>query len=255
MSTVTRALRAEWTKVRTVRSTVWTLAAALVVTVALGVLISLVVRTTFDDLSARERLTFDPTLTSFAGMSLGQLAMIAFGVLVVSGEYGTGTIRASLAAVPRRGVLLAAKTVVAAVPALVVGEVTSFAAFFAGQAALGDHRTHLGEPGVLRAVVGGGLYMALIALFATGVAWLLRGPMLTFGVLIPFFFLISGVLANVPATERVGNWLPDQAGAQIMAVVDTGDRPYGPWGGLAVMVAWVAAALVAGWVSLRRRDA
>ncbi|WP_240796491.1 ABC transporter permease [Streptomyces sp. RFCAC02] len=237
------------------RSTRWTLAAALLVTVVLGTLISLLVRNTFDDLSRADRLTFDPTLTSFAGTSLGQLAMIAFGILVVSNEYSTGMIRASLAAVPRRGLLLACKLAVATALALAVGMVTSFLAFFGGQAVLGGHRTTLAEPGVLRAVFGGGLYMTLIALFAMGMTWVLRSPMLSFGVLMPFFFLVSGILANVSATERIGHYLPDQAGQRIMSVVDTGDRPYGPWTGLGIMLLWVAAAVVAGWLVLRRRDA
>ncbi|UCM90549.1 ABC transporter permease [Streptomyces marincola] len=248
-------LASEWTKIRSVRSTVWTLAAAVVVTVALGMLICFLISDSFEDLSSEERRTFDPTFISFAGTSLGQLAMIAFGVLVVSNEYSTGMIRASLAAVPQRGVLMAAKVSVATALALLVGMLTSFLTFFLGQAMLGEHSTDLGQPGVLRAVVGGGLYMGLIALFAMGVAWLLRSPMLSFGVLIPFFFMISGILANVSATEKIGDYLPDQAGSRIMAVVDDGERPYGPWTGMLIMLAWVAAALAAGYVGLKKRDA
>ncbi|ONK11142.1 ABC transporter permease [Streptomyces sp. MP131-18] len=248
-------LTSEWTKIRSVRSTLWTLAAALVVTVALGMLISFLVRQSYDDLSREERLTFDPTFISFAGTSLGQLAMIAFGILVVSNEYSTGMIRASLTAVPQRGVLMGAKLVIATALALLVGMLTSFLTFFLGQAMLGDHRTDLGEPGVLRAVFGGGLYMGLIALFAMGVTWMLRSPMLSFGVLIPFFFMISSILANVEATEKIGDYLPDQAGSRIMAVIDDGERPYGPWTGLLIMLAWVAASLLAGYVVLKRRDA
>jgi ABC-2 type transport system permease protein len=248
-------LTSEWTKIRSVRSTVWTLATALVVTVALGMLISLLIRNGYDDLSRQERLTFDPTFISFAGTSLGQLAMIAFGVLVVSNEYSTGMIRASLSAVPRRGVLMFAKLAVATALALAVGMVTSVAAFFLGQAMLGQYRTDIGEPGVLRAVLGGGLYMGLITLFAMGVTWMLRSPMLSFGVLIPFFFMISSILAAVEATEKIGDYLPDQAGSRIMAVVDDGERPYGPWGGLLIMLLWVAAALAGGYGVLRKRDA
>lgn len=250
-----RVVRSEWTKIRSVRATVWTLACALVVTVAMGMLISLVVRNTFGDLSRHDQLTFDPTFTSFAGTSLGQLAMIAFGILVVSNEYSTGMIRASLAAVPRRGAFMAAKVAIATALALAVGLVTSFLAFFTGQAMLGPYRTSIGEPGVLRAVFGGGLYMGLIALFAMGVTWALRSPMLAFGVLMPFFFLVSGILSNVEATKKVGDYLPDVAGSRIMAVVGDGERPYGPWGGLLIMTAWVAAAVLVGYVVLRRRDA
>lgn len=255
MAETGRVLRSEWTKISSVRSTVWTLAAALLVTAALGTLISALTDHTYDDLSRRERLTFDPTLTSFAGIALGQLAMIAFGILTVSTEYSTGMIRASLAAVPRRGVLMAAKLTVATALALLVGMATSFLTFALGQAALGEHRTDLGQPGVLRAVFGAGLYLGLIALFAMALTWVLRSPMLSFGVLIPFFFMISGILANVSATERVGDWLPDQAGSRIMAVVDDGERPYGPWTGLLVMLLWIAAALLAGRSALRKRDA
>lgn len=257
MAHTTQVLQSEWTKVRTVRSTLWTLASALVVTVGLGMLLSLVVKSTFDSaLSEQEQQTFDPTATSFSGLVLGQLAMIAFGVLVVSSEYSTGMIRASLAAVPRRGVLMAAKTVVSTALVLVVGMATSFLSFLVSQSVLGDLGTSLGEPGVLRAVFGGGLYMTLMALFAMGVTWMLRSPLLAFGILMPFFFLISNILGVVEATRKVGQYLPDQAGSMIMSVVENGaDRPYGPWGGLLIMVAWVVAALVGGYLVLKRRDA
>ncbi|MEV0975874.1 ABC transporter permease [Streptomyces sp. NPDC049915] len=252
-----QVIRSEWTKIRSVASTLWTLSLAVVVTIALGMLISALSKNEFDTMSRRDRLSFDPTFISFAGMTLGQLAMIVFGVLVVSNEYSTGMIRASLAAVPRRGTFLFGKVAVAAGLALVVGMATSFATFFLGQAMLGEHRASIGDPGVLRAVVGGGLYMTLIAVFSMGVAAMLRSPMLSLGILMPFFFLISNILGNVSATKKVGQYLPDQAGSRIMQVVTPvgDDTPYGPWGGLGIMVAWVAAVLAGGYVLLKRRDA
>lgn len=255
--TTAQVIRSEWTKIRSVASTVWTLSLAVVVTLALGMLISALSRSQFDDMSARDRLSFDPTYVSFAGMSLGQLAMIVFGVLVVSNEYSTGMIRVSLAAVPRRGTFLFSKIAVAAGLALAVGLATSFAAFFLGQAMLGSHRTQLGEPGVLRAVIGGGLYMTLIAVFSMGVTAMLRSPMLSLGILMPFFFLISNILGSVNATKKVGQFLPDQAGSRIMQVVPgvDDDTPYGPWGGLGIMVLWVLAAVIGGYALLKRRDA
>ncbi|MEW1657727.1 MULTISPECIES: ABC transporter permease [unclassified Streptomyces] len=257
MAVVGQVLRSEWTKIRSVRSTVWTLGTALVVTVALGVLICTLVRRDFASLPDQRRLAFDPTNVSFAGMGLGQLAMIVFGVLVVSNEHSTGMIRTSLGAVPRRGVFLFCKLLVATALVFVVGLATSFAAFFAGQTALGAHRAHLGDPGVLRAVVGGGLYMAMIALFSMAVATMLRSPMLSLGILMPFFFLISSILSNVSSTQKIGRYLPDQAGSKIMQVVAPVNdaAPYGPWGGFGIMAAWTAAALIAGFVLLRRRDA
>ncbi|GAA0914836.1 ABC transporter permease subunit [Streptomyces thermoalcalitolerans] len=253
----TQIIRSEWTKIRSVASTVWTLSLALVVTVALGMLVSALARRGFGDMGEQDRLSFDPTYISFAGMGLGQLAMIVFGVLVVTNEYSTGMIRISLAAVPRRGAFLTSKVAVATTLALVVGMVTSFMAFFLGQALLGSLGTSLGEEGVLRAVVGGGLYMALIAMFSMGIAVMLRSPMLSLGILMPFFFLISNILGAVPATKKFGQFLPDQAGSRIMQVVIPAgdDTPYGPWGGLGIMVLWVIAALVGGYLLLRKRDA
>jgi ABC-2 type transport system permease protein len=252
-----QVVRSEWTKIRSVASTVWTLSLAVVVTIALGMLISALSKSEYDNMSARDRLSFDPTFTSFAGMSLGQLAMIVFGVLVVANEYSTGMIRTSLAAVPQRGAFLFGKIAVATLLALVVGMATSFAAFFLGQAMLGDLKASLGDPGVLRAVFGGGLYMTLIAMFSMGVAAMLRSPMLSLGILMPFFFLISNILSAVDATQKVGRFLPDQAGSKIMQVVPPvgDDTPYGPWGGLGIMVLWVVAALIGGYLVLRRRDA
>ncbi|GHE09885.1 ABC transporter permease [Streptomyces alanosinicus] len=255
--TAVQIIRSEWTKIRSVASTVWTLSLAVVVTVALGMLISALSRNQFDSMPVRDRLAFDPTFVSFAGMSLGQLAMIVFGVLVVSNEYSTGMIRVSLAAVPRRATFLFSKIAVAAALALAVGMCMSFAAFFLGQAMLGPHAARIGDPGVLRAVLGGGLYMTLIAVFSMGVAAMLRSPMLSLGILMPFFFLISNILGNVDATKKIGRFLPDQAGSRIMRVVPGlgDDTPYGPWGGLGIMVLWVIAALAGGYLLLRRRDA
>ncbi|MFI1733065.1 ABC transporter permease [Streptomyces acidicola] len=252
-----QVVRSEWTKIRSVASTVWTLGIAAVVTIALGMLISALLSRDWDHLPAEERMAFDPTYVSFAGMSLGQLAMIVFGVLVVSNEYSTGMIRTSLAAVPQRGTLLFSKITVATVLAFAVGLATSFVAFLLGQSMLGEHRTSLDAPGVLRAVVGGGLYMTLIAVFSMGVAAMLRSPMPALGVLMPFFFLVSNILSNVSATKKVARYLPDQAGSKIMQVVPRAGEaaPYGPWGGLGIMVLWVLAALVGGYVLLRRRDA
>ncbi|OEV05698.1 ABC transporter permease subunit [Streptomyces oceani] len=259
MAHTTRVLRSEWTKVRSVRSTLWTLASAFAVTVGLSALICVFTESSYADMPVEQKATFDPTFVSFSGMTLGQLAMIAFGVLVVSGEYSTGMIRSSLGAVPQRGTFMACKIIVATLLVLAVGMVTSFTTFLLGQELLGRYGTTLDEPNVLRAVIGGGLYMTLMALFTMGVAFVLRSPLLAFGILMPFFFLISNILGGVEATKDVAQYLPDQAGTMIMSVVEGsmggGDRPYGPWGGLLIMCGWVIAALVAGYAVLRQRDA
>ncbi|NML53465.1 ABC transporter permease subunit [Streptomyces sp. R302] len=259
MAAVPAVLQSEWTKIRTVSSTVWTLASALIVTVAMSAALSAVLNSTFDELSELERATFDPTFVSFSGMVLGQLAMVVFGVLVVGTEYSSGMIRTSLAAVPQRATFLISKIAVAGVLALVVGLVTSFLSFFLGQALLGEHRTTIGADNVLRAVVGGGIYMGLIAVFSMGVATMLRSSMLSLGILVPFFFLISQILSAVPKAKEVAKYFPDRAGSKIMQVVPDAlgseKAPYGPWGGLGIMLLWVAASLLGGYLVLKRRDA
>ncbi|WP_432128784.1 ABC transporter permease [Streptomyces sp. bgisy082] len=259
MTAASAVLRSEWTKIRTVSSTVWTLASALLVTAGMGAGLSALTAANFDSLSEAERFTFDPTTVSFSGMILGQLAMVVFGVLVVGTEYSSGMIRTSLAAVPGRGTFLFSKVAVAGVLALLVSLATSFLSFFLGQALLGEHRTTIGADNVLRAVVGGGLYMGLIAVFSMGVAAMLRSSVLSLGILVPFFLLISRILMAVPGAREVARYFPDQAGSKIMQVVpgalDSDKPPYGPWGGLGIMVLWVAASLLGGYLVMKRRDA
>ncbi|SDN19429.1 ABC transporter permease [Actinacidiphila guanduensis] len=257
MAATSAVLQSEWTKIRSVRSTVWTLALAFLVTLVLGAVICLVFNSQWDSMSTSDKLTFDPTNTSFFGMTLGQLALIVFGVLVFSSEYSTGMIRTSLAAVPQRGHFYLAKVAVAGLLALVVGMVTSFLTFFVGQALLGPHKAQIGDPGVLRAVFGAGLYMTLLVLLCVGAAAMLRSPMLGLGILMPFFFLVSPILSAVPKVKSVARYFPDQAGQKIMQVVPSSDdhTHYGPWGGILIMAIWVAAALLGGYLVLRNRDA
>jgi hypothetical protein len=256
MAAPSAVLQSEWTKVKSVRSTVWTLVSALLVTVIVGGLICLLTNTQWKNMAEGDRAAFDPTSSSFSGLFLGQLALIVFGVLVVSSEYSTGMIRTSLAAVPQRGTFYASKIAVTGLLALIVGMTTAFLSFFIGQALLGDHHTSISDHGVLRAVFGAGLYMTLTVLFSAGIAMMLRSPMLGLGILMPFFFLISPILAAVPGAKKVARYFPDRAGSKIMQVVSINDdRPYGPWAGLGIMLLWVAAALIGGYVVLKKRDA
>lgn len=252
-------LTSEWTKIRTVPSTVWTLATALVVTVGVSAGLCALISATFGHMRPEEQLTFDPTLASFSGIQFGQLAMIIFGVLVMGTEYSSGMIRASLAAVPRRGEFLVGKLIVATGLALVVGLITSFLSFFLGQAILGERSIGIGEPNVLRAVIGTGLYMAVLALCSMGVATMLRSSVLSICLLIPFFLIVSNILGAVEATRKVAQYFPDQAGSAVMRVVPgamgSEPPPYGPWGGFGIMVLWALAAVIGGYLVLRKRDA
>jgi hypothetical protein len=164
-------------------------------------------------------------------------------------------IRTSLAAVPQRGALYFGKLAVATAAVLVVAEATALASFFVGQAALGSHRTTLGAHHVLRAILCGGLYMTLLAVFSMGIAAVLRSTVLSMCLLMPFFFLVTSILSAVPGAKTVARYFPDQAGRAMTQVVQDSASPYGPWGGLAIMLVWVAAAVLAGYLVLRGRDA
>jgi ABC-2 type transport system permease protein len=169
-------LRSEWTKLRTVRSTMWTLGVTVVVGIGISALATAETRAHWATMSPGNRLSFDPTSTSLTALLFCQLAIGVLGVLVMSAEYGTGTIRATFSAAPRRPLVLAAKAAVFGLVALVVAEVVAFASFLVGQALLSAPATHatLSTPGALRAVVGTGLYLGVIGLFALGLATIIR---------------------------------------------------------------------------------
>ncbi|MDH6112832.1 ABC-2 type transport system permease protein [Kitasatospora sp. MAP12-15] len=248
-------LQSEWTKIRSVRSTVWTLLLAFVVTVGLGALISLLTKNNFADFTKNQTTPFDATTTSLAGIGLGEIAMIVFGVLAVGNEYSSGMIRVSLAAVPQRGTLLTAKSAVIGALALVVSLVTAFVTFFLGQALLGDHHTTLGAPNVLRAVFGAAVYLTMLCLFSAGVTAMLHNQTLALGVLVPFFFLLSPILSAVPKVKNVAHYFPDFAGRQMLTVFPTPSDPYGWLAGFFICGAWTLAALLGGAAVLKRRDA
>ncbi|GHE43179.1 ABC transporter [Streptomyces longispororuber] len=245
MST-TAVLHAEWIKIKSLRGTLLPLLAVFGATLAVTVLaFATVGRAEADNADA------EPVFDAFYALNFGQIAALGFGTTAVSSEYVTGALRISLAAVPRRGLFYAAKTAVVGAAALLVGLATSFAAFLAGQAFLGEHAIGLGHPGALRACVGGGLYLALMALLATGLTTLLRSGVAVLSLLIPFLLIVSFVVGDVAG--GAAQFLPDRAGQQILHEDPAG--ALGAWQGLAVTAAWTAAALLAGWWALRRRDA
>ncbi|MDW5322746.1 ABC transporter permease subunit [Plantactinospora sp. KLBMP9567] len=249
-------LRAELTKIRTVRSTVWTLLPTFVV----GVGISLLAGLSFGAQSPEQRAGFfDPLFPAFYGLTLGQLALVVFGVLVMASEYSSGTIRASLVAVPRRGRCYAGKVLATALLAGAVAVPTVLVGFFAAQAALGRYGVGLGADGALPAVIGGCLHLVLLCLFALGVAAMLRSPVRALAVLLPVFFLGSQGLGNIPGLRTVTQYLPDQTSWVILHLAGPQDegrwvRDYGPWTGIGILVLWTAASLLGGYLVLRRRD-
>ena len=166
-------LRSEWTKLRSVRSTFWALTVTVVLGVALGAVISAAAAHGYAKSGVSNKLGWDPTGVSLDGVAVASLAIAVLGVLCISAEYSSGMIRTSLIAVPKRGRVLAAKSLVFAAVTFVVGEAVSFTAFFVGQALISGHAPHaaLGDPGVARAVAGAGLYLTALAVSASP-----RGP-------------------------------------------------------------------------------
>ncbi|MFC6080253.1 hypothetical protein [Sphaerisporangium aureirubrum] len=245
---------AELIKIRTVRATYWTLLLTPVVSAGLGYLIGLSANSA---MSAGRRLgPFDPGFITFYGILLGQIPLVVFMVLLVGGEYSSGTINASLAAVPRRGLFYGGKIAAVALVAFPVSLVTTAAIFVSAQIGLGPHHVTLATDGMARAAVGACLYLTLIGLLAAGVTATLRSSVISLGVLLPLLFLGSQGLGNAPGINVVAQYLPDQAGSLIIYTLPlTGNfaRSYGAWTGVAILAAWAAAALVAGLVATRRR--
>ena len=250
--------RSEWTKIRSVRSTVWTLLAAVGVAIGFGALVAATQVGAWDDLDPVERLRFDPTSFSLSGLFLAQLAVGVLGVLLVTSEYATGQIRATLGATPQRLTVLAAKAVTFVVIVLAVGLVVSFSAFGIGQAIFSGKGigASLGDPGVPRAVTGGALYLAAVGLLGLGLGTVVRRTAGAVAALVGVLMVLPIVTSFLPASWSgdVARYFPAQAG---MAVFRVGPDPtaLSPWTGFAVLVAYAALALVAGGLLLTRRDA
>ena len=255
---VVGVLWSEWTKLRTVRSTLWTLAVTVVLGVGLGAVAAATTAARWRTASFVERATFDPVRVSLTGILLAQLAVGILGVLVLSAEYGTGTIRATFSAVPHRPLVLAAKTVVFGLVALVSGEVVSFAAFFLGQALLTAPAPHttIGAPGVLRAVVGGGLYLTVLGLLALGLAAVIRHTAGAISAFVGVLLILPLIVAALPSSigGPIGRYLPANIGVTLVSVRPN-DASFSPWVGLGVLVGYAAALLVLGGYLVHRRDA
>jgi ABC-2 type transport system permease protein len=251
---------AEWTKIRTLRSTTWSLALTFVFCVGLGYAAAASLRADYPRMPAAQQAQFDPLFATFYSLTLGQLPLVVFGVLVIGGEYGSGTICGSLIATPRRGRFFACKLLATTAVMLGLAPLTVLATFAAAQAGLAEHATSPTAPGVLSASCGACAYLMLICLFALGVATALRSTAKSLGLLIPLLFLDSQGLGNIPKFKTVAQYLPDQAGSVALHIAGPQSDPrwhhdYGPWTGLAILALWAAAALVCGHVMLERRDA
>jgi ABC-2 type transport system permease protein len=236
-------LRSEWTKLRSVRSTFWALTVTVVIGIGLGAAISAAAAHGYAKSSVSGKLSWDPTALSLDGMGIATLAIAVLGVLCISSEYSSGMISTSLIAVPKRGRILAAKSLVFAAVTFVVGEVTSFAAFFVGQALISGHAptATLGDPGVARAVVGAGLALTALAVLSVAAGTVLRHPAAAIAGMIALLFVLPAIAQALPDSWRnpVTEFWPTQAGGQL-ATVHQAAHTLQPWPGFGVMCLFVA---------------
>jgi ABC-2 type transport system permease protein len=258
---LTRALAAEWTKARTLASTGWLLLAAAVLTAAVGAAVSAAVSCPAGGCAE------DPAKISLTGVYLGQVVVAVLAVLMISSEYSAGMIRVTLAAMPRRTTVLAAKAAVLTGLVLAAGLVAVLASVLAGRLILPGHgidpahgypSLSLASPPVLRAATGSVLYLALIALLSLGVATAVRDSAAAIGTVLGLLFLfpiIGATVGNAHLARLVQQIGPMTAGLAIQATTGLSSLPISPWAGLGVLAGWAAAALLAGGLVLRLGDA
>jgi ABC-2 type transport system permease protein len=256
------ALLSEWTKIRTVRSTKWSIAAMAGIAIGLNALINyLAVDRRWSVMDPGERLDRinHPLETILSGpMSIAQFAVAVIGVMAISSEYATGMIRSTLQAQPRRLTVVSAKIAVMAALMLVVGEIVSFAAFFVGDAVVGGHiPVSLNDSGVLRSVIGAGLYLTTLALFSLAVGAIVRHTAGAITAVLGFILVISQLTGLLPDSwgRHVNAWMPTNAGELIFQQHSDPQDLLTPWQGLGVFALWTVVLLVLGSYLLRRRDA
>ena len=252
------AVRSEFTKIRSTRSTYWTLLALIVVTVGIG---AIATAGTASHPQGITKASLDATQQSLAGLYVGQLVIAVLGALTITSEYSTGMIRTSLAVQPRRGVVFAAKALVFAAVSLVTGLVACFASFFIGQAILSSHHLNvtLGDPNELRAVIGGALFLTACGMLAYGLGAILRHTAGAITAAIGLLFVLSILVNFLPQSwqNNVDKWMPAIAGAQIWTTKPASGGPhlFSAWPGFAVLAVYAVVAIVAGLALFRTRDA
>jgi ABC-2 type transport system permease protein len=256
--TQARVALSEWTKLHSLRSTRWSLLVAVVLTVGLPVLFAAVTSSHWGSMNPHERADRHPLDIALAGVNLSQLAIAVLGVLVITGEYSTGMIRASFTAVPKRLPVLWAKAGVYSVVAFLLMLPPVVAAFFASQAILSRHhilQISFSHPGVARAVIGGAIYLMLVGIFALAIGAIVRstaGGIATFAAL---FFVIPPLLNVLPTSwnNAISPYLPDSAGRSIFSLTH-GAHSLAPGPGAALFAGYTALALAVAAVLLVRRD-
>jgi len=246
--TVRRVISAELIKVRSLRSTAVAAVTAALSIVTGGVFAAIGIIVSKPSADGGTAATLDPAGGSLTGVSIAVYAVATLGVLAVSSEYGSGTIKPTLAAVPRRGLLVAGKAATVAAVTFAVTLTSTLVAFFAAKAILATAgmTVSLTEPGVLRAVTGAALYLTVVAVLSSAFGWLLRSTAAAIATVVAVLVVppVIGLLLPARIAAIVLPYLPDSAGTAIMQLAPSGQL--GPWTGLAVFVGYTAAVLAGG---------
>jgi ABC-type transport system involved in multi-copper enzyme maturation permease subunit len=254
-----RVARSEWTKLWSLRSTRWSLLAAVVSMIALGIVFSAVQMGRWGSLSLHDRLTFDATDVGLGGYHLALLAIGVLGVVVISGEYSTGMVRSTLMAVPKRLPVLWAKLGVFAGVTFVLMLASTLIAFFAAQAITTSHHVNhtLGSPNALRAVVGTALFLTVLGALGVGLGTLIRNTAGGIAALVGLLFVLPGITALLPAStaDAISPYLPLNAGGAVVTSTFSNSHHLTPWAGFAVFCAYAVVIVIAGAVRLARSDA
>jgi ABC-2 type transport system permease protein len=257
--TQARVIRSEWTKFRSLRSTLYTALTAVVLMIAIGAIFSAVSAAQYHTFSASDRASFSPVTTSLQGIMFAVVAFGVLGVLLMSGEYSTGMIRASLTAVPRRLPVLWGKMAVFAGTIFAIGLIASFISFFLGQALLSGHHLSvtLSAPGALRSVIGGALYMTVAGLIGVALGTLLRNTAAGISTFAGVFFVLPPLTELLPASvqNHVTQYLPSNAGEVLWGGTHEVTSPLSPWTGFALLCGYAVVLIGAAAWRLRRADA
>lgn len=256
--TQTRVVGSEWIKLRSLRSTRWSLFVATLLTIGFPLLASTIISSHWGSRSPGDRASFNPLDPALIGSQIAQLAIAVLGVLVITGEYSTGMIRASLSAVPKRLPVLWGKAIVFGAVTLGLMLPSVLIAFFASQAILGRHHASYSwhHPGVARAVIGAALYLVVVAVLSLGIGTIVRntaGGIATFAAI---FFVLPPLMNVLPSSwnDAITPYLPGEAGRAIIDLTH-GSHTLAPWTGFGVLVAYAAATMALAALVLIRRDA
>ncbi|HEX4519411.1 MAG TPA: hypothetical protein VH063_07500 [Gaiellaceae bacterium] len=257
--TQSRVILSEWTKFRSIRSTRWSMFVAFILTIGFSCIAATVTVIRWSHMSPLEQASRNPLNIAIIGAEFSQLAVGILGVLVITGEYSTGMIRASLGAVPKRLPFLWAKLIVFATVTFVLMVPAVLAAFFGSQAILRSDdilKLSFSDPGVARAVLGVALYVTGVGVLTLAIGAMIRNTAGGIAIFVAIFFVIPPLLLILPLSwyQPISEYLPSSVGGDVYAI-HHGPHDLGPWSGFGVFCAYIAAAIVAAAGMLVRRDA